>query len=179
MPDRIIRGHRYTVAQLAMTKTFVLQPRLLPFAAEVGRIVLAAFDVKGDMADKVKEFVTGDDGKIDLKALNSLSIEKFLELDLDLSKIGDMLAQSAVRLAASMSPADLGYLLRRLLQGSSRDGAPLFNDESDAPQPFDTMMLGQTMAVWELLFFSVQVNFPDLFSLGTSEQDAAAVPANS
>jgi hypothetical protein len=67
------------------------------------------------------------------------------------------------RFFAKLPSAELQDVTRELLTGATMDGVPLFT--SGQGDPFDLKMRGRTLDVWKLLWFSLEVNYPDFFGL--------------
>lgn len=83
------------------------------------------------------------------------------------------LAPAFGRVAAKLPPAELEAITRELLGSARCDGVSLFSvDKGDR---FDVVMAGRAIDTWQLLFFAVEVNYPDFFArLGASR---AGLPA--
>lgn len=166
MPEKIIGGNRFEVFPLDAMQSFTLQPRIAPIIAEVGALVLAALQ-----SDAAQQLVGGG---TDLK---TMSIEQFLALDLDVGVLAEQLVVAVGRICQKLPPADLKAILRELLANAKMDGQALFTQNGD---PFLQLMRGRTLDTWRLLFFSVQVNYPDVFSrrAATGGATPAAVSAS-
>jgi hypothetical protein len=169
MVEKIIGGNRFTVAPLTAMRSFVLQPRLAPVIAEVAALVFAALE-----SDAVKELMGAgaDGGAVDLKAM---TVDQFMSLDLDLGAHADQLVNAVSRICTKLPPKELEGITRELLQGAQMDGKFLFGDDGN---PFDVLMRGRTIDTWRLLFFAVQVNYPDVFSRRAANGGATPAPGS-
>lgn len=87
--------------------------------------------------------------------------------------VGEM-ATIVDKLAGKLPPAELEALLRELLATATMDNLPLFTSQGN---PFEVRMQGRTIDTWKLLWHSIQVNYPDFFSLLDGLGAAAEKPA--
>ncbi len=82
------------------------------------------------------------------------------------------------RFFAKLPPHELETIVRELLAGSQIDGKPLL-DGNGQGGTFDAFMQGRTMDVWLLLWFALEVNYPDFFGrLGGLIARAEKAPAS-
>lgn len=72
------------------------------------------------------------------------------------------LAPAVAGFFSKLGPDELEQVTRQLLGDATMDGKPLFSPAGD---PFNVFMAGRTMDTWKLLWFAVEVNYPDFFGL--------------
>lgn len=135
MATRKIGGREVVLEPIAPMLSFSLQPLIAPAA---GRIV----------------------GLI-LKELGSEE-----GVSIDTLTIGDLMAR-APRVATELGdafgcikPEDSIRVLRGLLAQATCDGIPLF-PVAGSDKVFDGLFRGRTRDLWEILWFGIQVNYPD------------------
>lgn len=161
MADLKIGDRNYEVPELPAFESFTMQPRLAPIIAEVAVLAFGALS-------KLKD----EDGKdLDLK---NMSIEQFMALDVGIDT--DAVLAAVARVCAKLPQPDFKRLVRDLLGGARCNGAQLFTENGN---PFDVLMRGRTLETWRLLFFAVQINYPDVFSRrgASGAQSPAASPS--
>lgn len=71
-----------------------------------------------------------------------------------------VLAPAVSRFFAKMPPAELLEITKQLLDGATMDGVQLF---SAAGNPIEVQLRGRTLDMWRLLWFALEVNYPDFF----------------
>lgn len=86
---------------------------------------------------------------------------------IDLAMLGDTdvldaLGAAVTKFCETLPPKELEAVTRELLSGASRDNVPLFTGQGD---PFDVLMRGHTMEIWQLLGMALEANYPDFFAL--------------
>jgi hypothetical protein len=87
--------------------------------------------------------------------------------DNDFSSIAPAVAGFFTRLGVEQ----LEEVTKALLQDATMDGKPLF---SASGNPFDLYMQGRTMHTWQLLWFAIEVNYPDFFAALAAKGPVAA-----
>lgn len=95
--------------------------------------------------------------------------------DLDAIELA-AIAPVVTRFFHALPPDRLEMVTRELLAGATMDGRPLFTAEGN---PFDVLMRGRSIDVWKLLWFALEVNYPDFFGAvaGKGARPAAANPS--
>lgn len=94
--------------------------------------------------------------------------------DLDVSALGPAVGKFFGHFA---QPGSLRALVRELLANATMNGSPLVTTAGD---PFAVLMRGRTVDTWKLLWFAVQVNYPDFFGLlGASRGGPSSKPSPS
>ncbi len=94
-----------------------------------------------------------------------------VELSIDTVDVAELIPALS-RFFGKLTPKDLEYITRSLLNGATCEGVQLFGDKGD---PFNAVMMGRTVDTWRLLFLSIRVNYPDFFGLlGAKGKSAAA-----
>jgi len=151
--ERTIDGDVFTVEPMLAMRSFALQARLAP----------AFFEAAATIAQ-----VVGDDPK----SIGDLNLEA--------------LAQYAPRLGAvfaRMPPGEFEAIVRELLASATMNGAPLFARVQGDGDPFQTLMRGRTLQTWKLLWFALEVHYPDFFAsvraLGVKSKAAGASATSS
>lgn len=142
MAERKIGPNTFRVEQLPAMRSFVLQPRILPVAAEVVGLFLDTLGKAGKTA-----------GEVSIASL----------LDMDLAATAETFVAAVARCCLKLPPSELETITRELLCGATCDGQLLFQFDGK-PGTFDLVMRGRTIDTWRLLFFAVQVNYPDFSS---------------
>jgi hypothetical protein len=166
MAQRRIGKHMFVVAPLPAIRSWALQPRLVPFIVEIGRL-LALF-MTSESGKKIVEMVEGID-------LDKMTVQQFLGMDFDLTESATLAADAAARICRQLGSKELEAVTRELLVGATCDGVQMFNATPGGGEPFDLLMQGKTLDTWRLLLFAVQINYPDVFSPRAAL--AAASPA--
>jgi hypothetical protein len=77
-------------------------------------------------------------------------------LDGDVTAIAPAIAGFFAKLGAD----ELEAIAKTLLADATMDGKALFTPSGN---PFDVHMRGRTMDTWKLLWFAIEVNYPDFF----------------
>lgn len=132
-----IGSREYTVPTPSGMRSFALQQRIWPVAANLGAAIaplLPAFDGATNLAD------------------------------LDLADLAKTLPEALPllgRVFGSMPPGELEAIVRELLRDAKCDGLPLFG--SAKGDSFDGLMQGRTIETWNLLLHAMGVWYPDFF----------------
>ena len=86
------------------------------------------------------------------------------------------LAPAVGRFFQALQPGDLQDITRALLGSARMDGIALFSGAGD---PFELKMRGRTLDTWRLLWFALEVNYPDFFGLlaGAAARQPAPAPS--
>ena len=74
----------------------------------------------------------------------------------------DVLGATVTKLCEILTPKDLETITRELLTGATRDNLPLFTGQGD---PFEVLMQGHTIEIWQILGLAVEANYPDFFGV--------------
>lgn len=147
MQSRVINGRTFELDPVPALQGFALQPLIAPAA---GRVVGAILRLVGD-----------DEG---------LSLET-LDLQTLMARAPELAAEFGDAMGA-LKPADLVLLVRGLLGAALVDRTPLFPTSDD--RRFNEIFRGRTRDLWLLLWFAVQVNYPDFFPARVANAGAAA-----
>lgn len=95
-------------------------------------------------------------------------------LDLDVLELAPRILPRVGQIFAKLPPEELRAITRELLEGATMDGVLLFTGAGD---PFDVKLRGRTLDVWRLLWFALEVNYPDFFGALAASRSAGAVKA--
>ena len=81
------------------------------------------------------------------------------------AEVDAVLPRAIGRFFEKLPPAELEAITRILLQSATMDGTALFAQVEGQGDPFNILMRGRTLDVWRLIWFAVEVNYPDFFAL--------------
>lgn len=135
MPTRRINGREFSLEPIHALTSFALQPLIAPVAGRIVGLVLKA-----------------------LGSEEGLSISSLTVADM-MSKAPDLAGEIGLAFGA-IKPDDLLRVTRSLFGQASCGGIPFFPVAGD-DRKFNELFAGKTRDLWELLWFAVQVNYPD------------------
>lgn len=95
--------------------------------------------------------------------------------DLGSADVAEM-GKAAQAFFTAMPRQRFASVARELLEGTTMDGKPLF---TPAGSPFDIWMQGRTLDAWLLLWFAIEVNYPDFFGLLGARRDGPTAASRS
>jgi hypothetical protein len=159
--ERQIGDRVYRVIPLLASRSFLLQPRIMPIVGEVLGALPAIYAPLRTLKP--------EDGKSPL----DMDIGEALASN-QATAAARAVADAVAGACAKLPPSELGEIMRTLLDGAraiyaDADGRQHADFLFTADRPsihghaFDTLMQGRTLETWALLWFAVEVSFPDVF----------------
>jgi hypothetical protein len=133
-------------------RSFALQQRILPVVGRVAEVILHFVGATGAKVDSMADLLGSDVMKV---------------LPLAMPAIGNIFA--------SMPAGELETITRELLgEASLRRGKvtmKLFG--ASAGDPFDQIMQGRSLDTWKLLWYALEVWYPDFFEIAAGLKGGA------
>lgn len=170
MPSLLLLGPpsiTINVEPLLALRSFDLQPRIIPIAGEVLRVIATARDA----------------GLFKSKGGGAEGLELALA-DVETGPIVELALPALERVCRLLPRGELALLTRELLEGASAvgpAGAVLLFGAMVGPNivdTFDTVFRGRTLDIWRLLFFALRTHYPDLFGLLAASGGTARATAS-
>ena len=133
-----IGNNTFEVPAPGAMKSFALQQRILPVAGRVAGVFL--------------------------RLLGAADSDTAKLMDMDVLKVLPQAMPYVGEIFAAMPDGELDTLTRTLLGQAKCDGIALFGNP--AGDPFDALMAGRTTDTWKLLWYALEVWYPDFFTRG-------------
>jgi len=135
-----IGGNSFDVPAPGGMRSFSLQQRILPVAGRVANVFL--------------QLLSGS-GVVSVADLSSV-------LEADVLRVLPIAMPAIGEIFSTMPKGELEGITRELLGDATCDKVPLFG--SPKGDAFDLMMQGRTLDTWRLLWYAMEVWYPDFFA---------------
>lgn len=149
----------YDVNPLLVEDSFDLQPKLLPVLPEIGRLISlfsTEFSLFAEL-DKKDDEARSDDEKDRITKEFAEQLAALLEK-----------ASPIIERVCKLLPAeDLRYIRRTLLRDATCGNTPLYSRDGRG-DAINIFFAGDTIGLWRLIAFAVQISYPDFFGMAAS-----------